>query len=74
MNTCSLHSLWLPIVTVLTGSLFCRPILTRSRAPEQVFVDDVPVITHPFSGGQPLISGAKLRIIVETTKQLFRNL
>ena len=49
--------------------------ITWSWAPEQVFADDVPVITHPsISGGQPLISqksAAKLRIFYETTKQKF---
>ena len=58
--------------------LFGRPFITWSWAPEQVFADDVPVITHPsISGGQPLISqksAAKVRIFHETTKQFIRNL
>ena len=28
-------------------SIFGRPLITWSRAPEQVFVDDVLFITHP---------------------------
>ena len=40
-------------------SIFGRPLITWSRAPEQVFVDDVLFITHPdgmannYSKGMP---------------------